>query len=146
MHPVLPLFLPTSGKLQKSPPPLVFWIVWFGLTISIPLYQFALGHGLPTGNNSADASLNPIAILAIGQFLAATALRWLVLPRVRMILQVLIVMIIGVTLCEAVELYGIFLIPASEPETKLWLLILSLIGAAQFVPFYAAPAQPAART
>ena len=48
-------------------------------------------------------------------------------------------MIIGLALSEAVEFYGIFLIPRDQPDTKLALFMLPLLSMAQFVPTYARP-------
>ena len=128
-----------SGQPQKALPAIVFWIIWFAMISGIPIYQFVLGGGIPHGSNAPTSGLNPILIMAVGQILVATVVRWVVIPRMIRAGQLLTLMIVGVALSEAVEFYGIFLFPANQPETKLSLFILSLVGIAQFMPVYAQP-------
>ena len=134
MFPDFPL---PHGEPRKSLPPVVLWVVWFGITSAIPLYQIFLGGGWPRGANVAGRGLGAIELLAIGQLLAATVIRWLVLPRFSQGPQLLTLMIVGLAMSEAVELFGVFLIPRDQPETKISLFVLSLLSAAQFVPIYA---------
>jgi hypothetical protein len=127
---------------RKSIPPVVLWVAWFGITSAIPLYQIFLGGGWPRGSNVGGAGLSAIELMAVGQLLAATVIRWLVLPRFSQGPQLLTLMIVGLALSEAVELYGVLLIPRDQPETKISLFVLSLLSAAQFAPTYAR-SQPA---
>src|SRR5438309_54105 len=108
---MLPLSPASPARPLKPAPAIIYWVIWFGLTVSIPIYQFILGHGLPSGVNAPVASLNPVLILAVGLILAATALRWLVLSRFTQARLLLIVMVIGLGLSETAELLGIFLVP-----------------------------------
>jgi len=134
---MFPLPPPGQGQTQKAPPPIVYWVIWFALTVSVPIYQFVLGGGLPGGVNAPASGLSPIVIMMVGQILAATAVRWLVLPRCRRPQQVFVMMILGLALSEGAGLLGIFLIPHDQPETKLSLFVLSLLSCAQFMPVYA---------
>ena len=135
---MLPLPLPQShGRSQKPLQAMVLWVIWFSITVSIFIYQFTLGRGLPHGTNAPGGGLSPVVVLAIMEILIATAVRWFVLPRAKHSRQMLVAMIIGLALSEAVEFYGIFLIPAGQPQTKLSLFILSLLSCAQFAPIYA---------
>ena len=116
---------------------LVLWVIWFALVSSIVFYQFVLGHGILTGSDAQPASHNPIALFAAGQIVVASLLRWLLLPKVRVYHRQLIVMVIGLTLSESVELYGIFLFGSDMPSTKMTLFAASLLSAIQFVPIFA---------
>ena len=46
-------------------------------------------------------------------------------------------MIVGLALSEGGAFYGLFLVPADQPETKLLVFVLALISMVQFAPFYA---------
>lgn len=115
----------------------VFWIIWFAITASVPIYQFLLGYGLPSGKNAPGQPFPGIAFVAIAEVLAATAIRWMVLPRIARLSQQLVCMIVGLAAAESAELLGVFLIPSSLPEMKMLIFLLSLFGVIQFAPIYA---------
>jgi hypothetical protein len=46
-------------------------------------------------------------------------------------------MVIGLALSEGAGIFGIFLVPHDQPETKLLVFLLSLFSVLQFVPLYA---------
>jgi hypothetical protein len=115
----------------------VLWVIWFCLTSSIVLYQFKLGGGWLHGDDAHPAIASPITWVAIGMLFCAAAVRWLLIPRVRGYRPLLVLMIIGLALCEAVTFFSIFLFQADMPAAKMQLFILSLLSAAQFAPFYA---------
>src|SRR5262249_1189856 len=98
---------------------------------------FLLGGGLPQGKNPPTTRLHPVAILAVTVVVIATGIRWLVLPRFTALNQKLVMMIVGMAFSEGAGIDGIFLIPADQPETKLAIFVLSLLGMLQFAPFYA---------
>lgn len=116
---------------------LVLWIIWFWMLGAVFLYQFALGKGVPQGSNSPSSTTPPIVYVALAQVAAASLIRWLLMPRTKEIQRMLVLMIIGLALSEAAEFYGLFLVPRDQPETKLSLWILSILGVAQFAPVYA---------
>jgi len=128
----------------NKPQALVLWVIWASLFVSIFIYQFALGGGIPTGSDSAASGVNPMVWVALGQLIAASAVRWLLLPKAEAAGKKLILMIIGLSLSEGVEFYGLFLIHPDQPSTKLALWVLSLLSVFQFIPVYAKPRQPPA--
>lgn len=132
-----PFLLPAQGPGQREPQARVRWIIWIAITALIPVYQFVLGKGLPGGPNAPTDGISPILILAASMILIATVVRWIVLPRAKDTRQLLVAMIIGLALSESVEFYGLFLFPASQPQTKLSLFLLSLLSCMQFIPLYA---------
>jgi hypothetical protein len=76
-------------------------------------------------------------VLAVGQVIVASLIRWLFIPRAKNAAQLLVLMIIGLALSEAVEFYGLFLLPADQPSTKLGLWVLAILSGLQFIPMYA---------
>jgi len=116
---------------------LVLWVIWFAMLSAVFFYQFGIGRGLPHGSNLPSAAAPPAVYLAIAQVAVASLIRWLVIPRAKEIPKILVLMIIGLALSEAVEFFGLFLVPRDQPETKLSLWILSILSIAQFAPVYA---------
>lgn len=116
---------------------LVLWIIWFALTSAVVIYQFVLGQGLPAGENAPGEAVPTMAWLGVGMVFIATAIRWLVITRLTAITQQLVAMIVGLSLAESAELFGLLLVPDTQPETKLTLFLLSLFGVLQFAPIYA---------
>lgn len=138
-----PTPLPASGRPPLQPN--IFWIIWLVLTSGVIVYQFTLGHGLPSGANAPGAALPPIVWVAVAEIVVATWIRWVLLPRARLLPPMLMLMIIGLALSEAVEFYSLFLVPATQPETKLALWLASLLSLLQFAPIYANRAAAARR-
>jgi hypothetical protein len=124
----------TQKKQSKA---LVLWIIWIAIASSVVMYQLVLGHGVPNGPNDASIPQSPIIYLAGAQLAAAAGIRWFLMPKAKTIPKMLVLMIWGVAISEAVEFYGLFLIPTAHPQTKLVMWILALISIFQFVPVYA---------
>ena len=116
---------------------LVFWVIWFAILSGLLMMQFMLGGGIPTGNNAPGASLPPIAFIALGEVLASTAVRWLVLPRFTAFPRKLAWMLVGIALSEGAGFFEIFLVPRNQPETRQFVLALAVFGIVQFAPIYA---------
>jgi hypothetical protein len=115
----------------------VLWTIWGALFSAIIIYQFALGGGIPTGENKGPGGVNFAVMLGVGQIVAASVVRWLLLPRAKHPGQVLVFMVIGLALSEGAEFYGLFLVPKNQPSTQLAMWLLSLLSALQFIPIYA---------
>jgi hypothetical protein len=116
---------------------LPFWAIWFALVAAIPIYAVFLGGELVLGRNTAGASLPPVFFLALFQIIAATAVRWLVLPRFVELPKKLVWMIVGLALSNGASFHSIFLFPRNQPETKLLTIVLAFLSVLQFAPFYA---------
>jgi hypothetical protein len=116
---------------------LILWVIWFALVSSIVAYQLILGHGIPYGPNVPSTETSPFAAVAIGEIIAASVIRWLLIPKTRGAGKLLVLMIIGLALSEGAEFFGLFLVANDQPETKLAIWILSLLSALQFMPVYA---------
>jgi hypothetical protein len=102
-------------------------------------YQFTLGGGIPQGLDFGTGAPRWVVVLASFQVGLATAIRWILIPRVarRTLLRVL--MLFGVGLSDAVVFYGIFFVPQVMPRTKLAFFLASFLSALQFAPIYFAP-------
>ena len=116
---------------------LVPWVIWLAMVSSIIAYQLILGHGIPRGTNLPSTEKFPTAAIAIGEIIAASVIRWLLIPKTRGAGKLLVLMIIGLALSEGAEVIGLFLVANDQPETKLAIWILSLLSALQFMPVYA---------
>ncbi len=127
----------TPSPDNEKPPMTVFWILWSAFLCAIAAYQFTLGHGIPQGHDAPSAGLNPIVLIALIELIVATGIRWFLIPRVSARYRMLVLMIIGIALSESAEFYGIFLIPANMPQTKLVLFVASFVSVLQFAPVFA---------
>jgi hypothetical protein len=117
----------------------VLWVFWGAMVAAIFFYQFALGHGIPLGANARTQEFQLPVDLALAQIAIAAVLRWVVVPRVSEPAALLPLLVVGLVLSEAVEFYGIFLVPGDMAATKLVFFIGSLLSALQFIPVYASP-------
>jgi len=128
-----------SAPQKKHPS--VLWILWGSILGSIFIYQFKLGHGLPAGHDVRSVMGDPVIWVCIVTLLVAAVVRWVLIPRVTDLKRLLVFLLVGLALSEAVTFYGIFLFHADMPETKTGLFVLSVLSVLQFVPTYAkAPA------
>jgi hypothetical protein len=112
-------------------------LFWAAILGGLLVIQFQIGHGLPSGKNAAGAAMSPFALVAFSEVIIATAIRWLWLPRLMLARQQLVAMIIGLALAEGSNFMGLFLVPADQPETKLLIFVLAVLGVLQFAPIYA---------
>jgi hypothetical protein len=108
------------------------WAVIFG---SIFFYQFTLGGGIFESSSPMRMLQFPMP-MALVQLAVAATIRWLVIPRVSDLRRLLVLMIVGLALSEAVEFYGIFL---GGRQMEMPLFVLCLLSVFQFVPTYATP-------
>lgn len=115
----------------------VLWVIWLSLIAAIVFYQFKLGGGWLHGGDAHAAWTSPVVWVAVGLLLTAAAIRWLLLPHVRRFRPMLILLVVGLSLSEAVEFFGLFLLPRDLPATKMALFVLALASTLQFAPFYA---------
>lgn len=127
----------TDEAQGKNPQTHVFWIIWAALTGGVVFYQAKLGGGWLTGKDAGNAFENPVTYVALAFLFGAGVLRWMVIPRTTMRPRLLVWMIVGLALAEAVAFFSIFLYPRTMPETKMGLLALAFLGMVQFVPVYA---------
>lgn len=122
----------------KPPTSLVFWIIWFAILQGLVVIQFFVGGGIPKGEDLGDPPILFVTI-AGGLALAALAIRFVVIPKIKSVPTMLQAMIIGLALAEAVGLVGMFLIGREFPATRLSLFVLALCCIVSLAPIYAKP-------
>lgn len=115
----------------------ILWVIWLSVIAAIVFYQFKLGSGWAHATDARSAFASPVVWVSIGLLLCAVAVRWLLIPQVRRFRPVLVLLIIGLALSEAIEIFGLFLLPRDMPTTRMVLFVLSLASTLQFAPFYA---------
>ena len=125
--------MPSNSRFQLR----VIWVIWFSMFVAVFIYQFALGGGIPVGENAHEQKMDVPVIISAAMLLAALPIRWLLIPRANASGKLLVLMIIGLALSEAVEFQGLFLVSAEQPGTKRMLWMLSLASIVQFAPLYA---------
>ncbi len=127
----------TPRQDPPAPPTfVVFWIIWFAILQGLVLIQFFVGGGIPKGADQGDP---PAVILMIagGLALAALAVRFTVIPKIKALSKLLAAMVIGLALSEAVGFVGIFLVGKEFPTTRLSLFVLALCCIVSLAPVYA---------
>jgi hypothetical protein len=113
------------------------WVIWASIIGGVPILQFVIGGGLPLGSNPPSAEIPPLAIVGVVMVIISTGVRWLALPRYSEMRQQLIMMIIGLSLSESAFFLSLSFLPRDQPETRLAIFVLSLLGMVQFMPLYA---------
>jgi hypothetical protein len=126
-----------SSTNQISGKVIVLWVLWVALCTSIVVYQVSLGGGILHGSNASPQGVHFPMPLVLIQIAVASLIRWVIIPRVSEPHRLLVLLIVGLALSEAVGFYGIFLVSRDMPETKMAIFYLSLISALQFAPIYA---------
>ena len=118
------------------------WVIWAALISGVLVLQFQLGPGWPSGTNPTGLRIGGLMVYLLLLVVASSALRWLVLPRVKAQKQQLIPMIIGLSLSEGAVIIGMFLLPRDQPETLRAVFAAGLVGMLQWAPFFARRKEP----
>ena len=123
---------------QKSSTPniAVFWIIWFAIMNGLFIMLFLVAGGIPKGTNQGPP---PTWIVgACGALVVfAIAIRFLVIPKIKQLSQLLPAMIVGLALAEAVGIFAIFLLGKEFPETRMTLFLTSAFTVLIYAPSYA---------
>jgi hypothetical protein len=120
------------NDLSNKVAPIVFWVIWFALlsgvivmTLFIPAPEKPLIPGIAG---------TPIWLLAVVPLAISALIRWLVLPRAANLQAALPVFIIGMALAESAAIAGLLVFP----DRRIELIVLGMIGIAQFAPVFVA--------
>lgn len=132
------LLVITDENSIKPPTLLVFWILWFAILQGLVMIQFFVGGGIPKGDDQGNP---PVVFLALAGVLAlaALAIRFVVIPKIRTVPKMLPAMIVGLALSEAIGLVGMFAVGKEFPTTRLSLFVLALCCIVSLAPVYAKP-------
>ncbi|GAB1487743.1 hypothetical protein MASR2M8_01840 [Opitutaceae bacterium] len=115
-----------TSPTRLSPAALIWWILWFGITIGL----VAIHATIPVAE--AEPTAGPLKHLPMVPLLASSGLRWMVLPRITESLRAFPLFVIGLALAEGGSILGLFLVP----ELRQTYLVLGVIGLAQYLPFF----------
>ena len=115
---------------------LVMWILWFAFLQSALAIHFVIGGGFPSGENAAEPMALWLWIAAAVPLIAATVVRWLVIPKCAQQQQQLAAMIIGLALSELPIFFSLFLIGDAYPQNQIAVLIAAVFSLIQFAPSY----------
>lgn len=109
----------------------IWWILWAAILAGLILIYLIFGRASPLPPPSAQ---NPLQGLAgIVPLFISIILRWLVAPRGTDPKRAFVLFIVGLALAEACGILGIFLGGPYRDS----LVVLGLLGIAQYAPFYA---------
>lgn len=123
-----------EAKLKMNA--IILWLIWLAIFLSLFLYQFLLGGGIPSGKNETEPPIIFMWIIGI-EILIASFIRWILIPKQDDNVKLLRLMIIGLALSESVQFIQIFVIGKNFPETQLSVFGISVLSVAQFIPLYA---------
>lgn len=116
---------------------IVFWILWFVFLQSAFVIHFVIGGGFPEGENTAEPMASWLWLVCVVPMLLATAIRWLVIPKIKEQQKQLVAMIVGLALSEQPIFFSLFLIGADYPQNQIAVLMVSVVSLIQFAPSYA---------
>jgi hypothetical protein len=118
---------------------IIMWVIWFAQLQAAFFFQFFLGGGLSEGVNADTPMALWLWAVCVVPIIAATGIRWAVLPRIKEPAQQLVWMVIGLALAEAAVLISIFLVGPDYPQYQIAILMVAVVGIIQFAPSYATP-------
>jgi len=118
---------------------ILMWILWFAFLQSALAIHFVLGGGFPEGANAAEPMATWLWGICLVPIIVATALRWLIIPKIKAQKKLLVAMIIGLALSEQPIFFSLFLIGGDYPQNQIVVLMVAVFSLIQFAPSYATP-------
>lgn len=115
---------------SPAPRKLVLWIIWFAMLQAVVLYRFFLAS---EGESESSFPQAMLIALFIGPTAICLFIRFMVIPKIRHMAQMLPAMIVGVAIAESISFFGYFLFPAYQNPFFAISLVLVII----FAPTYA---------
>ncbi|MEQ2006069.1 MAG: hypothetical protein ABMA26_04655 [Limisphaerales bacterium] len=116
---------------QQRIPLMSWWTIWFALLSGLFVIFFVLGNQPGSAGNAQTSQM--FLGLGVLQVVASAVVRWVLLPKVQEAARAFPMFVVGMALAEGACFFGIFLVPAYKQE----LFFASILGVAQFVPFFA---------
>ena len=117
----------------------VMWIIWFAILQGAFVIQWILGKGIPSGENIDMPMAAWLWVICFAPLIVASAIRWLVLPKIKARQQQLVAMVIGLSFSEAPIFFSLFLIGSDYPQYQIAVLMVAVLSIIQFAPSYATP-------
>lgn len=123
---------------QKTSTPnlAVFWIIWFAIMNGLFIMLFLAAGGIPKGSNVGEPPTWIVGACA-ALVVAAIAIRFLVIPKIKQLSQLLPAMIVGMAFAEATGIIAMFVLGKEFPETRMTLFLTSVFTVLIFAPSYA---------
>jgi len=118
---------------------IVMWVIWFAQLQAAFVFQVFLGDGFSKGKNTDTPMQIWLWVLCFLPLVIATGIRWMALPRLKLPVQQLVGMIVGLALAEASVLISIFLVAPEYPQYQIAVLMVAVVSIIQFAPSYATP-------
>lgn len=118
---------------------IIMWVIWFSFFQTAFILNFFLGGGFPSGPNSEEPMAFWYWIVAGLPLVAATFIRWKIIPALKEPQKQLVAMIVGLALSEGAIFVEIFLIGPDYPQYQVAVLMASVFCTLQFAPSYATP-------
>ncbi len=115
-------------KHWKLPPPIHWWLIWIALLAGPFVLLIVLG-----GNDSLLSAPPFPWQLSLIPFAISGVIRWGVIPKISNGVIAYPLFVVGIALSEVPSVFGLILFPALRQD----LFILTVIGMAQYVPFFA---------
>ena len=110
---------------------MLWWTVWGGTLVGLAAVYVVLA--LVPDSLWAGGSLQGFALLALVPLAGSAVVRWLLLPRARGPQAAFVLYVLGLALAEACGIVGAV---CGGPAWRDGLLLLALLGVAQFVPLF----------
>lgn len=112
---------------RSGPAPLIWWSLWFGITVGLIAIHGVIPQGETTPTTGA------LRYLPLLPLLVASAIRWLVLRRMTDGLRAFPLFVLGLAMAEGSSLLGLFIVP----ELRQTYLALGVLALVQYAPFFA---------
>lgn len=125
---------------------LVMWVLWFAQLQAAFIFQMFLGDGFSKAANAAEPMALWLWLICCVPLVLATAIRWLIIPKIQLPQQQLMAMIIGLALAEGTVLLSIFLVAPDYPQNQIGILMVAVVALIQFAPSYATPGYKVEKT
>jgi len=120
-------------RAQASSPQMVWWVLWIAFMVGIFQIYYFLGivggaHHVP--KPAPDPFIAALGLIPVG---LSVLIRWGALPRIQNAQTALAFFVVGIAFAEASCFIGLFVFPAFKEA----FFIFSVLGIAQFIPFFA---------
>ena len=120
---------------EQPAKPFVFWIIWFSILQGFFIILFFAAGGIPEGVNEEPAPTGIVAVCG-GLALLAMVIRFVVIPKIKSLAQLMPAMIIGLVFSEAVGFIAMFVLGDKVPETQKSLFIVCVSCLVAYAPVY----------
>ncbi len=123
---------------QKTSTPnvAIFWAIWFAIMNGLFILLFFAAGGIPKGTNQGTPPTWIVGACA-ALVVIAIAIRFLVIPRIKQLSQLLPAMIVGLAFAEAVGILAMFVLGKEFPQTRMTLFMTSAFTVLVYAPSYA---------